>query len=91
MAKQFFFFDKDGNEFALQGFIEDGYFLIPYKDSQSYKPYWDCCFTPQSLWIKITENFNFDNYTLTKEHYESIVSESLKKEQEILEKYQNSF
>jgi hypothetical protein len=77
--------DKNNNKFILQGFIKDGYYLIPYNGEK----YWEHFFIPKDQWIP-EKNINWENYNFSKAQFDKLKAKHSDTEQNILAKYQNS-
>ena len=85
--------DNQNNDFVYVHFIGEGtHNLIPYVDVEGRsKKYWVHHFIPKETWLLIDKDFNFDNYSITKDDFQTLVNEGKESYREILEKYHNSF
>ena len=88
--------NQQGKEYVLQGYIVDGYYLIPFvphwnsNDTIVNPLYWEPHYAKRNTWIPIDE-VNFDEWDITQNEFELIKSEGDKAYKEILEKYHASF
>ena len=80
--------DNNGAEYVLIGFIRCGnYYLIPYNGSK----YWEHHFVPKDKWIKVNKNFQFDNYSMTKDMFHKHLKKIEESIIRVTEKFKNSF
>jgi hypothetical protein len=88
--------NEQGQEYVLQGYVVDGYFLIPFvphynSNSIEVDPlYWEPHYAKRETWIPINQ-VNFDEWDITKEEFELIKADGNKAYKEILAKYHESF
>lgn len=88
--------NKQGQEYVLQGYVVDGYFLIPFvahhnSKLKDFNPlYWEPHYAKRETWIPI-EQVDFNDWDITKEEFELIKEEGNKAYKEILAKYHASF
>lgn len=85
-----------GEEYVLQGYVVNGYYLIPFvahynSPTKDFDPlYWEPHYAKKETWIPI-DKVNFDEWDITREEFESISKDDDDSYKKILEKYHGSF